>query len=348
MQRIGIIGLGNIAMGKHIPQLQKIADCKITAICDTNERKLKSIGDRLNIPEEYRFTDYNDLINCPEVDAVEVCTPNYLHVPMAVAAVKAGKPVNVEKPLSVDLASTKPLADALAETEVPNMMCFSYRFCPAVRYAKWIMDNGLLGDIVNIDVAYLKNSAFFEGRRLEWRFIKEKAGTGVLGDLGVHLIDLAELLAGDIKAVSGTTDIVVKQRQKEESDEWAPVETDDYAAFLADMASGAKANFMITRCAIGQQNTIKFDVYGTKGVLSFDLNHPDVLGVCIGEVDRMSESIHTVKVPKKFFIEQEQMFINMLNSKECELLPTIKDGLHSQRVLDAIVESAEKRCWVEI
>ena len=103
------------------------------------------------------------------------------------------------------------VANALAEAEVPNMMCFSYRFCPAVRYAKWIMDNGLLGDIVNIDVAYLKNSAFFEGRRLEWRFVKEKAGTGVLGDLGVHLIDLAELLAGDIKAVSGTTDIVVKQ-----------------------------------------------------------------------------------------------------------------------------------------
>ena len=345
MKRIGIIGVGSIATGKHIPQLLKIKECKITAICDTNEQKLKTVGDKLDIPEELRFTDYLDLVNCPEVDAVEVCTPNYLHVPMAVAAIKAGKAVNVEKPLSVNLESTAELRKALKTTDVPNMMCFSYRFCPAVRYAKWIMDKGLLGDIVSIDVAYLKNSAFMEGRRLEWRFIKQKAGTGVLGDLGVHLIDMAELLAGEIDEVSATTAIVVKERKREDSEEMAPVETDDYCAFLANMKSGAKANFVISRCAIGQQNTIKFDVYGTKGVLSFDLNHPEVLGVCVGEVDVMSESIHTVKVPKKFFIEQEQMFVNLLYGKECPLLPTLEDGLHGQRVLDALQESDQnKRC----
>ena len=348
MKKIGIIGLGGIATGKHIPQLQKIPDCKIVALCDIDETRLNTVGDRLNIPAQYRFTDYQELINCPEVDAVEICTPNYLHVPMAAAAVNAGKPINLEKPLSIDFASTKPLTDALAKNNVPNMMCFSYRFCPAVRYAKWIMDKGLLGDIISIDVAYLKSSALWAGRRLEWRFIKEYAGTGVLGDLGVHLIDLAELLAGNIVSVTGTTDIVVKQRQKLRSDEWANVETDDYCAFLANMESGAKANFMITRCAIGQKNTIKFDVYGKNGVLSFDLNNPDVLGVCIGEVDVMTGSVHTVAVPPQFQIDQEQMFIDLLNGKDCPLLPTVADGLHSQKVLDAILESSQKRCWVDI
>lgn len=99
MKRIGIIGVGGIAQ-LHIRQLQEIETCKIAAICDIDPQKLRTVGERLQIPDERRFIEYQDLIDCKEVDAVEICTPNYLHVPMAVAAVRAGKPFNVEKPLS--------------------------------------------------------------------------------------------------------------------------------------------------------------------------------------------------------------------------------------------------------
>lgn len=106
--------------------------------------------------------------------------------------------------------------------------------------------------------------------------------------------------------------------------------------------------FVITRCALGHGNTIKFDIYGTKGIISFDLNNPNVLNVCAGEVDLETETIHTVKVPGKYNISQEQAFIDKLNGKECDMYPTIQDGYHSQRVLDSLFESAEQKRWINI
>jgi len=302
----------------------------------------------LNLDAKYRFKDYMDLINCDEVDAVQICTPNYLHVEMATAAVKKGKPIEVEKPLGLDYKDTLPLTKALEENPVPNMMCMSYRFKPAVRFAKWIMNKNLIGDIISIDVQYLKSSAFMEGRRLDWRFVKKYAGTGVLGDLAVHLIDLATLLAGDLKKVSAQTKIIVKERKKLDSEEIAPVETDDYCSFIGEMDNGILANFLITRCAIGNVNTIKFDVYATNGVISFNLNNPEELGVCIGEVDVKSDGLHTVKVPKEFYAKQEQSFVDLVNGKECEHLPKVEDGVKLQKILDAILESADKQKWVNI
>ncbi|MBE7038728.1 MAG: Gfo/Idh/MocA family oxidoreductase [Ruminococcaceae bacterium] len=348
MLKIGIIGVGGIAQNAHIKELKECKDAKITAICDIDEATLNKVGDDLNLDAKYRFKDYMDLINCDEVDAVQICTPNYLHVEMATAAVKKGKPIEVEKPLGLDYKDTLPLTKALEENPVPNMMCMSYRFKPAVRFAKWIMNKNLIGDIISIDVQYLKSSAFMEGRRLDWRFVKKYAGTGVLGDLAVHLIDLATLLAGDLKKVSAQTKIIVKERKKLDSEEIAPVETDDYCSFIGEMDNGILANFLITRCAIGNVNTIKFDVYATNGVISFNLNNPEELGVCIGEVDVKSDGLHTVKVPKEFYAKQEQSFVDLVNGKECEHLPKVEDGVKLQKILDAILESADKQKWVNI
>lgn len=114
------------------------------------------------------------------------------------------------------------------------------------------------------------------------------------------------------------------------------------------MKGGAVANFMITRCAIGNVNTIKFDVYATKGVISFNLNNPEVLGVCIGEVDVKANGLHTVDVPKEFFVKQEQTFIDLINGKECKYAPHVEDGVKLQGVLDAICKSAEEEKWVEL
>ena len=348
MLKIGIIGVGGIAQNAHIKELKECKDAIITAICDIDEATLNKVGDDLNLDAKYRFKDYMDLINCDEVEAIQICTPNYLHVEMATAAVKKGKPVEIEKPLGLDYNDTLPLTKALEENPVANMMCMSYRFKPAVRFAKWIMNKNLIGDIISIDVQYLKSSAFMEGRRLDWRFVKKFAGTGVLGDLAVHLIELATLLAGDLKKVSAQTKIIVKERKKLDSEEIAPVETDDYCSFIGEMDNGILANFLITRCAIGNVNTIKFDVYATNGVISFNLNNPEELGVCIGEVDVKSDGLHTVKVPKEFYVTQEQSFVDLVNGKECEYLPKVEDGVKLQKILDAILESADKQKWVNI
>lgn len=346
--KIGIIGVGGIAYGRHIPELKRIPECEITAVCDTDPQALQKAKEQLGLDDSHCFTDYRQLIDCTDVDAVEICTPNYLHVPMAVYAIEKGKPINVEKPLSVDFKSTLPLKEALEKNNISNMMCFSYRFFPAVRFAKYILEKGLIGDVISVNVEYLKSSAFMEGRRLDWRFVKEYAGTGVLGDLGVHLIDMAEFLIGKIKSVSAVAGIVVKERKRLDSEEFANVETDDYCNFLAEIEGGVTGSFVITRCAIGNINTIKYDIFGTDGVISFNLNNPDILTVCIGEIDKKADGLHTVNVPKEFKITQEQMFIDMVNKKECKYLPTVDDGLRCQKILDGLLCSVEEKRWVEV
>ena len=346
--KIGIIGIGGIARGVHIRELSSIPEAMVTAICDINETALKQVGDQLNIPEALRFTDYRELISSPEVDAVEICTPNYLHVPMAEAAIRAGKPVNIEKPLSTDLDHTAPLLNLSTDGNAVHMMCFSYRFKPAVRYAKHILKKGLLGEVLNLEVSYLKNSAFMEGRRLEWRFVKEYAGTGVLGDLGVHLIDMARFLVGDIDSVCGNKSIVVKERKRLDSEEIAPVETDDTCSFLAHFTNGATGVFHISRAAIGHLNTIKYEIYGTKGVISFDLNNPDILYICLGEIDTESFGMHPVTVPAKYRYGQEQCFIDAINGKKDVWFPDLSEGVACQKILDAILESCDKKSWISI
>lgn len=343
MVRIGIVGVGGIGYGRHIPDIIASEDGKVVAICDIDEERLKYVGDKLHLDAAHRFVHYTDLIACPDVDAVEICTPNYLHCEIALAAVKAGKPVNVEKPLDVNVEATLALQQALQESKVPNMISFSYRFKSAVRYAKEILDQGMIGEIININAAYMQSGAFIPGRRLEWRFEKEKAGSGALGDLGSHLIDMAMLLFGDIKTVSATMGTVVKQRKRLDGEEYADVLVDDYCNFIAEFANGASGLFNITKCAIGHSNTIKFEVFGRDGVISFNLNQPDTLDVCIGKIDAEGFGIHTVKVPDRYKACQGQTFIDLVKGKETPLLPTIDDGIKCQRVLDAIQRSAEQQ-----
>ena len=228
------------------------------------------------------------------------------------------------------------------------MTCFSYRFQPAVRYAKYILEQGAIGDVVGINVAYLKNSAFWEGRRLEWRFVQEYAASGVIGDLGVHLIDLAQLLAGEITELCASQMTVVKERRRLSSDALAPVETDDQCSFIAKFSCGAQGSFHITRCAIGHVNTIRYDAYGTKGSLSFDLNHPEVLGICRGEGDPKNLRTEMVDVPLEFYKEQERTFVDAVLGRRDDLFPSLETGAQGQKVVDAILLSANEKRWVTL
>ncbi len=352
MKNIGIIGVGGIANGKHITELLTLDSVKIVAICDTDETALQKTAERLSLDASRCFKDYKELIDLPEIDAVEICTPNHMHIEIAMYAVKRGKPINVEKPLGLNLDECLPLEKELKKTGVLNMMCFSYRFMPAVRYAKAMIDEGKLGEIVGVNVEYLKSSAFWEGRRLDWRFVKKYAGTGVLGDLGVHLIDMATLLVGDITSVGAALGTVVKERQRLDSEEWAPVETDDYCNFVASLTDrrtgkNVSASFAITRCAIGHSNTIKYDIFGTEGTISFNLNQPQEIAFCIGE-DKKAGALHTEAVPKKYFIMQEEAFVNALHGAFCDDFPTVSDGVKCQRVLDALLRSAQEKKFITL
>lgn len=345
--KIGIVGLGGIS-GKHIRELLAISEAEIVAICDIDPARITEKNELLRLPPEKCYADYRDLIADPDVMAVEVCTPNHMHAEIAIAAARAGKPVNVEKPLALSYAEAKRMTEAAREAGVVGMTCFSYRFQPAVRYAKHLVDTGALGEIIGLNVAYLKDSALWEGRRLEWRFVEKYAGSGVIGDLGVHLIDLAQLLAGEITGLVAMKKTVVTERPRLDSDELAPVETEDMCTFLAAFGTGAHATFHITRAASGYKNTIRYDVYGTRGSISFDLDHPERLTLCIGEGRAEDRHFETVDVPKEYYLAQEQAFVNALSGKPDPHFPTLADGLQGQRIIDALLLSAKEGCWVSL
>ena len=347
--RIGIIGVGNIANNAHIPMLLQCEQAEITAICDVNEDNLRATGDRLGLDEAHRFFSYQELIACQDVDAVEICTPNYLHVPMALDVLAAGKKLNIEKPLGISAQEVLQLGQAMEKCNAEAMMCYSYRFKPAVRYAKALLEEGILGKILDVQVQYLKDSALIPGRKLEWRFIKRFGGTGVLGDLGAHLIDMARLLIGEFKAVCGSTQIIVKERQRLDGSGMGPVETDDECSFLAEMGDGVPATFHITRAAYGHHNTILYDIYGENGMISFNLDNPTVLGVaCPGRFPDHPQ-LHDVEVPQEYgLITQEGAFVDFVLGKKCHWFPSVKDGIRCQMILDAVERSAQQRRWITL
>ena len=344
--RIGLIGCGGIS-GNHLPQIEKASGGVIHALCDIRTDRLKAAGDRYGVPEERRFTDYRDLIALESVDAVDICTPNNWHVPMAMASVDAGKPFCVEKPLGLNYAETAELLRRTREKNILSMICFSYRFMPAVRYARHLVDEGFIGNVVNIYAQYLKSSAYMPGRRLDWRFDKDIARYGVSGDLGVHILDLTTFLAGDVTGVFAQIGTAVPFRKREDSEEIAPVTTDDWCHFLARFAGGASATFSITRAAYGNRNHIMVDIYGDKGALRFDLNDNTKLEVHRPDM-KDENAMEILTVPEEFHAGQQQCFIDLLHGKKDRYLPTLEDGVRMQKMLDAIMDSAEGNVWVDI
>lgn len=143
--RVGSVGVGAIWGGVHEPGIAKSPDLTLVAICDIDEKKLEAVGEKYGIPPQYRFTDYRDLVNCDIVDAVDICTSNDAHFKVAMAAVEAGKPFNLEKPITLTAEEADILAKAAQEKNVKNMVCFSYRFKAAARYAKDLIAQGKIG-----------------------------------------------------------------------------------------------------------------------------------------------------------------------------------------------------------
>lgn len=347
--KVGLIGCGGIA-GKHLSELSRASGCEIYALCDIKPDRLKANGEKYNVPEERRFTDFHDLINLPEVDAVDICTPNCWHVPMAKAAVVAGKPFCCEKPLGISYDETIELEKMADEKGIKSMVCFSYRFLPAVRYAKHLVDEGKIGKVITFYAQYFKSSAFMKDRRLDWRFVEKEARYGVSGDLGVHILDLASFLSGDVTSLAADLGIAVHERKRLDSEEIAQVDTDDFCHFLAKFDGGASATFSITRAAYGNTNQIRVEVYGETGAFRFDLNHPEKLEYYTGGIKegRAIEQMETVEVPKEFYTSQMQCFIDLLHDSPDKYIPNLHDGVKLQKVLDAILESDKKRAWVNV
>lgn len=341
-KRIGLIGCGGIMNGSHIPGYLTCPDCEITAICDISPDALKRTGDRLGIPEEHRYLSHKDLLASGLCDAVDIATSNDAHVPIALDALDAGYPVSVEKPIGLDFGESAALLKKSQETGLPVFVCFTWRYRLLPRYMKKLVDDGILGKLYHVYIRCVKDSGLWAGRRLEWRFEEKRAGTGVLCDLGSHMFDMVRFFGEEFENVYCDRGIIIKERQKLDSDEWGEVTTDDWSNVICHLKSGISANVIISRCTTNEKENIEFYLVGEKGSLKFVYNEGDqYLEKCTGE-DTKTNTFVRIDPPADFTAGgQSRSYIDLLNGHPDEYAAEILEGLRSQAAVDAAKLSSE-------
>ena len=238
-------------------------------------------------------TDYREVLADPDVDVVSICAPTGLHREIGIAAAEAGKHFWIEKPVGRDAAETADVAAAAAKAGVVTSIGYNYRHAPAVEHVRDLIANGDLGRITNVRAVFFSGYASEPKGALSWRFRRDLAGTGALGDLLSHVVDLVQYVVGPIAAVSSLTSTIYTQRPilpmgsgthfaVIEDGELGDVENDDYAATLVRFAGGAVGTLEASRIIVGPQCGLGFEIYGTGGSVAWNFERMNELRVCIG------------------------------------------------------------------
>ena len=348
--RVGSVGLGGISGGVHIPGIMRSPDLVLTAVCDINEKRLHERGEQYGIPENRRFTDYRDLIACPDVDAVDISTPNNVHAVIALAAARAGKPYDCEKPVTMDTAEARELQRVTRRCGVKSMICFSYRYKAAARYLRSLVAGGRFGRIHHVNMQYYQAWGLAEKNcSLVWRFVKSVAASGALGDLGCHGLDLVSFVTGErYESVSAHLGTIVHERRLPDGSGTGPVDVDDFSNILAEMSGGISASFQISSFAYGRGNYQRMEVYGEHGALVYHLDRVpgvDELEICDASTGGRYEA---VPIPDEFRVDQMQAFADHLNGHGDGLNATVDDGVTNEILLDGILRSDEEKRWVTL
>ena len=342
-KRIGLIGTGGICNARHIEGYLSYTDhCEITALCDINPKNLEKTRERLGLSKDVCFSDYRDLLKSGLVDAVDICTSNDAHVEIGLAALEAGFPISIEKPIGVNFEESLKLQEKSKETGLPVFVCFSWRYMAGPRYMKYLIDQGEVGEMYHIYVKCIKDSGLWKGRRLEWRFQEEKAGSGVLCDLGSHMFDIIRFFGQEFENVYCDRGIIVKRRQMLDSDEWADVTTDDWSNVVCRLQSGIGATVTLSRTTIADKDNIEFYVTGSKGAIKMVYEHYKIkLYQSKGE-DLEKGVFSEVVIPESFTTSQQShSFVDMLNGNPDEYASDIFAGIKSQAAVDAAKLSSQ-------
>lgn len=350
--RHGIIGLGSIS-NDHIRGVEALPNMRVAALCTRRPDVLAERGAQLGVAPEMLFTDYRQMLACPEIDSVSICTPNVQHYEMVRAAIAAGKPFAVEKPLCLTMAQAEELSRMLEEKPLPHMLCFSYRFMPAARYARHLIRSGALGQLRHVFARYDQGWGNDESRPLTWRFDRELAGYGALGDLGSHLIDLVGFMAGGIRSLTADMGVLMPERVLPDGSGMGKVTVDDYAMFLARLEGDVPATFETTRFAYGHRNLQQIAVYGSRGGLIYTQDLIDgqlrsSLDSCLTEEAFRANRFERAEIPEEFCCSQMEAFCRLLGGDGSGLGATVADGLQCQKVMDAVARSAGTRRWVDV
>jgi predicted dehydrogenase len=340
----------------------------LKAVCARNAERLKSFAETWSY--ESVEADWRKLVERPDIDLIDIASPNDTHAEIAIAVAKAGKMVMCEKPLGRDAAEAKAMTDAVESAKVANMVWYNYRRVPAVMLLKHLIDDGRLGRVFHYRAKFLQDWTISQdlpqGGEGLWRLDVSVAGSGVTGDLLAHTIDTAMWLNGPIAEVSAMTETFVKERKHNLTGQVEPVGIDDASAFLCRFQNGSLATFEATRYARGHKALYTLEINGEHASAMWDLHdlhriqffdHRDEGQLRGWRSIHVTDSDHPYMqrwwVPglqigyEHTFIHQVADFLQALGDGK-QAAPTFRDGLATDRVTDAVLESAKTRQWQTI
>jgi predicted dehydrogenase len=373
--RIGLIGCGFMGrthsngykrVGDFFPELEYRPVLK--AVCSRSKDKVQAFAEQWGY--ESFETDWKVLIARNDIDAVDMCAPNNMHAEIAIAAAAAGKMILCEKPLSRTLAEGFAMVEAIEKAGVANTVWYNYRRVPAVTLAKQIVDSGKLGKIFHYRANFLQdwtiNADLPQGGEGLWRLDVDAAGSGVTGDLLAHCIDTAIWLNGGIKDVSALTETFVKERMHQLTGKKEKVGIDDACIFHCHFNNGSLGLFESTRYARGHKALYTFEINGEHASIRWDLhdlNRLEYFDHADDSIVRGWRSIHVTDGDQPYmdkwwvpglsigyehsFVHQVADFLKCLETGEA-CSPTFKEALETQKVCEAVIDSANSRSWKTI
>ncbi|MET4146670.1 Gfo/Idh/MocA family oxidoreductase [Arthrobacter sp. UYCo732] len=305
-------------------------------------------------------TDWREVISRDDIDIVDICAPGWMHAEIAVAALKAGKHVLVEKPLANTLAEAEAMATAAKAARakgIQSMIGFNYRRVPALALARELVSEGRVGTIRHVRAAYLQDWLSDDQAPMTWRLRKETAGSGALGDIASHAIDqVLFLLADKVTEVTGRLHTFVDRRPGVDGLE--EVTVDDAAWATLSLASGAIASVEVSRVATGRKNSLTLEIYGDKGTILFDLENLNELGFLDAAAPVREQGFRRILVnepehpylkawwPQGHVIGWEHTFTHQVRDFLTAIAtgrapsPSFEEGLNVQYILNAVEESA--------
>jgi predicted dehydrogenase len=375
---IGVGALGYAFMGKaHANAYKKIpymmypppAIPRLVAICGRNEDAVAEAARRYGYQGYY--TDWRRMLEDDRVQLFDNDGPNNMHAEPCIAAAQAGKHVLCEKPMARSAGEARRMLDAVTKAGVKHMVAFNYRFVPAIRQARNLIESGALGQIYHFRAVYLQEWIMpHYGTPKIWRLDKKLAGSGALGDLGAHIIDLARFLAGEVKRVSAMTRTFIDERPLPDGSGTGKVDVDDAFVTLVEFENGAIGTLEASRFAGGRKNYEVLEINGEKGSIRFNLERMNELEVFwVGEEPRETQGFHDVLItegyhpwwenwwPHGHIIGWEHTFVHeithlldcIVNDKDVAPYgATFEDGYRAAAICDAILESAAAARQVDV
>jgi predicted dehydrogenase len=342
---------------------------RLTVLAGRDAARVTDAAERLGWSDTE--TDWRRVIERDDVDLVDICTPGDTHAEIAIAALEAGKHVLCEKPLANTVAEAEAMTEAAVKAAargVRSMVGFTYRRVPAIGLARTLVADGRLGDIRHVRAQYLQDWIADPSAPMSWRLEKDKAGSGALGDIGAHIVDLTQYITGQtLTGVSALLETFVKERPLPSEggtlggvagEGTGTVTVDDAAVFLGRFTGGALATFEATRFALGRKNAIRIEINGSAGSLAFDFEDMNVLEFFDGTEPAEFAGFRRILVtepehpyvaawwPAGHGLGYEHGFTHQVVDlvtaigEGTDPAPSFADGLQVQRVLDAVERSA--------